>query len=112
MARSFPLTRMRRNRASDFARRLIRENVLTTDDLIYPVFIVEGNKQRQPVASMPGIDRLSIDNLIIEAVVGDDVARVRKRTEPERRNRGADDVVRGHVFVSDRLTIEHQGRVG
>ena len=67
MARSFPLTRLRRNRASDFSRRLVRETVLTADDLIYPVFIIEGTKQRQPVASMPGIERLSIDNLLPEA---------------------------------------------
>ncbi len=73
MARSFPLTRLRRNRAFDFARRLTRETVLTTDDLIYPVFIVVGSNQRQPVASMPGIERLSIDNLIIEA---EEVARL------------------------------------
>ena len=67
MVRSFPLTRLRRNRAADFARRLVRETLLTTDDLIYPIFIVEGNNQRQPVASMPGIDRLSIDNLLKDA---------------------------------------------
>ncbi|MCZ6620110.1 MAG: porphobilinogen synthase [Gammaproteobacteria bacterium] len=67
MARSFPLTRLRRNRAKDFARRLVRETLLTPDDLIYPVFIVEGNNQRQPVTAMPGIDRFSIDNLLIEA---------------------------------------------
>jgi porphobilinogen synthase len=67
MSRSFPATRMRRNRASDFARRLVRETELSTSDLIYPVFIVEGEKQRIPVASMPGIDRLSIDQLLIDA---------------------------------------------
>lgn len=67
MARSFPLTRLRRNRASEFSRRLVRETTLTVDDLIYPVFIVAGSKQRQPVASMPGIERLSIDNLLSEA---------------------------------------------
>ena len=63
MPRSFPATRMRRNRASEFARRLVRETELGTGDLIYPIFIVEGEKQRIPVASMPGIDRLSIDEL-------------------------------------------------
>jgi porphobilinogen synthase len=67
MSRSFPATRMRRNRASDFARALVRETELSTSDLIYPVFIVEGEKQRIPVASMPGIDRLSIDQLLIDA---------------------------------------------
>jgi len=51
-------------RRDDFSRRLMRENVLTTNDLIYPVFVVEGEGQRQPVASMPGVERLSLDNLL------------------------------------------------
>lgn len=63
MQRQFPATRMRRNRFSDFSRRLVRENSLTPNDLIYPVFIVEGEKQRQPIASMPGQCRLSLDEL-------------------------------------------------
>ena len=67
MARSFPRTRLRRNRANDFARRLVRENVLTADDLIYPMFVIEGNAERVPVDSMPGIERLSIDELIRDA---------------------------------------------
>ncbi len=67
MQRSFPTTRMRRNRYSDFARRLVRETELTAADLIYPIFIVDGENARDPVASMPGIDRLSIDNLLDEA---------------------------------------------
>ncbi|HEY5646328.1 MAG TPA: porphobilinogen synthase, partial [Pseudomonadales bacterium] len=67
MERSFPTTRMRRNRYSQFARRLVRETTLTASDLIYPVFVIEGQNAREPVASMPGIDRLSIDLLIEEA---------------------------------------------
>jgi len=63
----FPHTRMRRMRAADFSRRMMRENVLTPNDLIYPVFVLEGNNQREPIASMPGIERLSIDLLIEEA---------------------------------------------
>ena len=51
-------------RRDDFSRRLMRENVLTTNDLIYPVFVVEGQGQRQPVASMPGVERLSLDLLL------------------------------------------------
>ena len=66
---SFPLTRMRRNRADDFSRRLVRENTLTADDLIYPLFVVEGEGRREPVASMPGTDRLSVDLLVEEARV-------------------------------------------
>ncbi len=64
---SFPDVRMRRNRKSDFARRLVRETTLTLDDLIYPMFVVEGTSARQPVASMPGIERLSIDELVEDA---------------------------------------------
>jgi len=60
-------TRQRRMRSTDFSRRLMRETTLTSDDLIYPVFIIEGEKQRQQIASMPGVERLSIDLLIQEA---------------------------------------------
>ena len=63
---SFPRIRMRRNRSEDFVRRLTRENTLTVDDLIYPIFIIEGTEIRQPVESMPGIERLSIDQLELE----------------------------------------------
>jgi len=65
--RQFPNSRMRRMRSSDFSRRLMRENHLTTDDLIYPMFIIEGHNQRQAVASMPGVERLSVDLLVAEA---------------------------------------------
>ena len=54
-------------RRDEFSRRLMRETRLTTDDLIYPLFIVEGSGQRQPIDSMPGIERLSIDELLNEA---------------------------------------------
>ena len=64
---SFPLTRLRRNRSDEFSRRLVRENRLTTDDLIYPVFVIDGENQREPVASMPGVERLSVDVLVEEA---------------------------------------------
>jgi porphobilinogen synthase len=57
----FPSTRMRRNRRTPWARRLVAENVLTAGDLIWPIFVVEGRNVRQPVDSMPGIDRLSVD---------------------------------------------------
>ena len=65
--RQFPSSRMRRMRSNDFSRRLMRENQLTTNDLIYPMFVIEGHNQRQAVASMPGVERLSVDNLVIEA---------------------------------------------
>ena len=63
----FPGTRMRRMRRDEFSRRLMRENLLTTDDLIYPMFVLEGERQREPVASMPGVERVSIDLLLKEA---------------------------------------------
>ena len=61
---AFPATRMRRLRATDFARRLVRESRLSPDDLIYPVFVLEGEGQRQAVPSMPGVERLSVDQLV------------------------------------------------
>jgi len=64
--RLFPETRMRRNRASDFSRRLMRENELTVNDLIYPMFILDGKNQREAVISMPGVERLSIDLAVEE----------------------------------------------
>ena len=60
----FPSTRPRRMRSDEFSRRLMRESTITTDDLIYPMFIVEGSKKRVPIESMPGISRLSIDVLL------------------------------------------------
>ena len=63
----YPGVRMRRMRRDDFSRRLMRESRLGADDLIYPVFVLEGEEQREPVASMPGVERLSIDLLVAEA---------------------------------------------
>jgi porphobilinogen synthase len=63
----FPATRMRRMRADDFSRRLMRETVLTPSDLIWPVFVLDGKNQREAITSMPGVDRLSIDLLVQEA---------------------------------------------
>lgn len=59
----FPLTRPRRMRADDFSRRLMREHLVSVNDLIYPVFVVDGQNRREPVASMPGVERLSLDLL-------------------------------------------------
>ncbi len=63
MPRSFPSSRPRRNRYSDFSRRLVRENTLSVDDFIYPIFVLEGNNIRQPIKAMPGQSRLSLDEL-------------------------------------------------
>lgn len=65
--RQFPHARLRRMRQAKFSRRLMAETSLSVDDLIYPMFIVEGTNQRQPIHSMPGIDRFSIDLLLKEA---------------------------------------------
>lgn len=65
--RRFPATRMRRVRHQDFGRRLVRETSLSANDFIYPMFVLDGIGQREPVASMPGIDRLSIDLVLKEA---------------------------------------------
>lgn len=63
----FPSTRMRRMRRDEFSRRLMRENHLSSDDLIYPMFILEGSGNRESITSMPGIERVSIDQLLTEA---------------------------------------------
>ena len=63
-APGFPGMRMRRLRRDDFSRRLVREHSLSANDLIYPVFILDGERRRQAVASMPGVERLSVDLLL------------------------------------------------
>jgi len=62
----FPNVRMRRNRRQDWSRRLVRENSLSVDDLIWPLFIIDGVDERQAVTSMPGVERLSVD-LVVKA---------------------------------------------
>jgi porphobilinogen synthase len=61
---SFPAIRMRRMRRDDFSRRLMREHVLTANDLIYPVFVLDGKNRTEKVASMPGVERLTLDKLL------------------------------------------------
>jgi porphobilinogen synthase len=63
----FPFARPRRNRRDEFSRRLTRETTLSADNLIYPMFVIEGSRRREAVASMPGIERVTIDELIKEA---------------------------------------------
>jgi porphobilinogen synthase len=65
--RQFPATRMRRMRRDDFSRRLMQESTLTTADLIWPVFVLDGEQRREAVPSMPGVERMSLDLLIEEA---------------------------------------------
>jgi len=61
---AFPATRMRRMRRDDFSRRLMRETVLTPDDFIYPVFVLEGSSRTEAVGSMPGVERVTLDRLL------------------------------------------------
>jgi len=63
---SFPATRMRRNRRDDWNRRMVAENRLSVDDLIWPVFVQEGAEARTPIPSLFGVDRLSIETLVID----------------------------------------------
>lgn len=63
----YPQVRMRRMRKAEFSRRLMREHRLSSDDLIYPMFITDGTQKREPITSMPGIERVSIDKLLQEA---------------------------------------------
>ncbi|MFZ5533307.1 MAG: porphobilinogen synthase [Pseudomonadota bacterium] len=63
---AFPALRMRRMRRDDFSRRLMREHVLIADDLIWPVFVLDGEQRREPVVSMPGVERMSLDVLQVE----------------------------------------------
>ncbi|HEU5177459.1 MAG TPA: porphobilinogen synthase, partial [Burkholderiales bacterium] len=61
---SFPALRMRRMRRDDFSRRLMRETILTPGDLIYPVFVLDGKARTEKVASMPGVERMTVDKLL------------------------------------------------
>jgi porphobilinogen synthase len=67
LTRTYPHSRLRRNRAHAFSRALCRENHLSPSDLIYPLFVIEGQGQREAISSMPGVERLSIDLLVREA---------------------------------------------
>lgn len=63
----FPRTRLRRMRRDEFSRRLMRESSLSVDNLIYPMFVIDGSARREPIASMPGIERVTVDELVREA---------------------------------------------
>ncbi|SLN44577.1 porphobilinogen synthase [Oceanibacterium hippocampi] len=72
-APAYPATRMRRNRRHDWTRRLVAENTLTAGDLIWPVFIKDGTNEAEPIASMPGVERLTIDLLVERATEARDL---------------------------------------
>ncbi len=91
----WPQGRPRRLRRAGWARRMVRENRLSVDDLIWPLFVVEGDNERQPVASMPGVERLSIDNLVEAAAeareLGIPAVSLFPYTPDERRSPGGDE---------------------
>ncbi len=96
--------RLRRNRKADWTRRLVRENTLTADDLIWPVFLCEGQNTRQPVASMPGVERLSIDQAVRAAAeaaeLGIPALALFPFTEPGLRNEQASEALNPENLVS------------
>lgn len=95
--------RLRRNRKADWARRLVRENTLTADDLIWPIFICEGEKTRQPVSSMPGVERLSVDEAVRAAAEAADLGipalALFPFTEPGLRNEQASEALNPENLV-------------
>jgi porphobilinogen synthase len=97
MRPGFPATRLRRNRRSDWSRRLVRENALSTDDLILPIFLIDGEKARTPVSAMPGVERLTVD-LAIKAAeeaasLGIPAVALFPNTEPSLRDEMASEAV-------------------
>ena len=85
-AGQYPARRMRRMRRDEFSRRLVREHRLTADDLIYPVFVLDGAKREEPVASLPGISRKSVDLLLRDAERCVELVHSGARTVPGGRN--------------------------
>ena len=99
----FPATRMRRNRRHDWSRRLVRENRLNVADLIWPVFVQEGDNLQTPVKSMPNVSRLSLD-LLVEAVgeaveLGIPAVAIFPVTEPERKTPDGAEATRSDNLV-------------
>jgi porphobilinogen synthase len=94
---AYPRVRMRRNRYDPWTRRLVAEHKLSADDLIWPVFVRDGKGAREPVPSMPGVDRLSVD-LLVEAVheakaLGVPCVALFPQTDPKRKSEGGDEAV-------------------
>ena len=99
----FPQTRLRRPRRLDWSRRLVRENHLTVDDLIWPVFVHEGQNRRTPILSMPGVERLSVD-LLVDAVahaaeLGIPAVAVFPVTDPALKNEAATEAINPENLV-------------
>ncbi len=93
----YPATRLRRNRRADWSRRLVRENTLSTDDLIWPIFLIEGERKRTPVSAMPGVERLSVDLAVKAAeeaaALGIPALALFPNTEPSLRDEAASEAL-------------------
>ncbi len=104
----FPRTRMRRNRIDDWTRRLVAENSLSADDLIWPVFVCDGENVRQPVDSMPAVDRLSVDLVAAAAWeaadLGIPVLALFPQTDPARKSADGDEAVNPDNLVCRAVT--------
>jgi len=101
---SFPTTRLRRNRNSDWVRRLVAEHALSANDLIWPIFICEGEKRREPVSSMPGVERISVD-LVAGAAeraerLGIPVIALFPATDPKRKDGGGSEALNPDNMVN------------
>ncbi|VTS00831.1 porphobilinogen synthase [Tuwongella immobilis] len=99
----FPTTRMRRLRQSDWSRRLVAENHLTVDDLIWPIFLVDGDNRRVPIASMPGVERYSVD-VAVEmarhaAEVGIPVLALFPATDPAKKSADGEEAINANNLV-------------
>ena len=108
MNRAFPNTRLRRPRASDWSRRMVRETSLTVADLIWPLFICEGSGQEIPVGSMPGVSRLSVDNAVSAArqahSLGIPCIALFPSTQPERRSERGDEALSKDNLINTALS--------
>lgn len=108
MTRAFPSTRLRRPRASDWSRRMIRETSVSVDDLIWPLFICDGDNQEIPVQSMPGVSRLSVDKAVEAAkqahAMGIPCIALFPSTQPERRSDRGDEALNKDNLINRALT--------
>ncbi|HWT30385.1 MAG TPA: porphobilinogen synthase, partial [Propylenella sp.] len=95
--------RLRRNRRTDWSRRLVREASLSVNDLIWPIFLIDGDKRREPVASMPGVERLSINLVVGEAEraarLGIPAIAFFPYTDPARRDPTGSEALNAHNLV-------------
>ncbi len=95
--------RPRRNRKADWARRMVREHTLTVDDLIWPIFLIEGQDRREPISSMPGVDRMTVDIAVCEAQraaeLGIPVVALFPYTDPSKRDAEGNEALNGNNLV-------------